>query len=199
LTFLYKYNKRILDLFISIALLLLVGWLIILLIILSSLIFKENGLFKQKRVGKNGLFFTIYKIRTLKNGINDKYSNYGVFIRKYKLDELPQLINVLIGNMSMVGPRPDLLKKEEISSEAVIKILEMKPGITSLASIKFCNEEFLLENQKDPITFYQNKIYPKKVELNELYLKNKSLYLDVKILIRTLCLLFKTSTIHNEK
>ncbi len=143
------------------------------------------GLFFQMRVGQYGKPFVIYKLKTIHPTTN-RISKMGLFFRTYKLDEFPQLLNVLKGDMSFVGPRPDLpgyydkLKGEER------KILQLKPGITSPASLKYFNEEKLLQQQSDPDRYNDCVIFPDKVRMNLNYFNSNSFYGDLKIIWNTL-------------
>ncbi len=121
-----------------------------------------------------------------------RITKIGYYLRKYKLDELPQLINVLIGEMSLVGPRPELKKFVDLYSKEQHRVIEIKPGITDYASIEFRNENQLLEGKADPIAFYIKEVMPQKLMLNLKYLKNQSLWTDCKIILRTIAVvLFK--------
>lgn len=141
-------------------------------------------LFKQIRIGYKGIPFTIYKFRTLdKNGIQPTF--FGKILRKTKLDELPQLYNLLKGDMVLVGPRPDvpgyvdsLLGEDRI-------ILSVKPGITGLASLKYRNEEHLLASQPNPQQYNDQIIWPDKVRINKWYIQNRTFFLDIKIVCYT--------------
>ncbi len=163
-----------------------------LIILLSS---KGPIMFTQKRVGKNGKLFTIIKFRTMcvnndKNTVSTKddkrITKVGAFLRNYKLDELPELINILFGQMSFVGPRPDVpgyadkLKREER------KILKLKPGITGPASLKYANEEEILSKVENPIEYNDTVIYPDKVKINLYYYKNNNVWTDIKIIFKTI-------------
>ncbi|PKP11202.1 MAG: sugar transferase, partial [Bacteroidetes bacterium HGW-Bacteroidetes-3] len=143
--------KRIFDILFAITTLLLLGWLIIICWLLASIDTNSNGLFIQKRIGQFGKPFNIYKLKSMKaiNGIKT-ISRFGNFIRKTKIDELPQLFNVLIGEMSVVGPRPDVPGYYDKLQGEERKILELKPGLTSLATLKYANEETLLAQQENP-------------------------------------------------
>ena len=144
----------------------------------------SNGVFLQKRVGQFGKLFTIYKLRTLhsKTGL---ISRVGFFFRKYKFDELPQFLNVLKGDMSIVGPRPDIAGYYDKLMGEERKILELKPGITSSASLKYYNEEAILENQENALQYNDTVIFPDKVKMNLDYYYNSSLVGDLKIIWKT--------------
>lgn len=169
-----------------------------LLIVIACLIrFKmPNGpvIFSQKRVGKNGKLFTMYKFRTMTvthngNSISVKGENritaLGAWLRKYKLDELPELWNVLKGDMSLVGPRPDVPGYADKLEGDDRKMLLLKPGITGPASLKYRNEEEILAKQADPVRYNDEVIFPDKVRINLSYLEKQSLWLDLKIILCT--------------
>ena len=150
------------------------------------------GIFTQKRVGKNARLFNIYKVRTLKNephrlGHLDKSATkFGKWLRKYKLDELPQLFNVLKGDMSFVGPRPDVEGfADELEGEDRI-ILNIRPGVTGPATIKYRDEEEILALQDDPEKYNRTIIWKDKVEINKKYIENWSFYLDLKFIIKSI-------------
>ena len=156
-------------------------------------------LFRQKRVGKNNKDFILYKFRTMKTSkkINtidfraySRITKLGSLLRKTKLDELPQLYNILIGDISFVGPRPEAREWVDKFYDKYEKILFIKPGLTDLASIKYRNEEKILSESYDPLKLYEQKILPDKLRMNEEYVKNRSFILDVKILLLTLKSLF---------
>ena len=194
--------KRSIDLMAS-----LIGLIILLpffLIIGLFLKIDSNGpvFYLQERVGKNMKLFKLFKFRTMQVeadkqaaitvGTRDpRITSAGFYLRKYKLDELPQLINVLQGNMSLVGPRPELKKFVDLYSEQQREVLSVKPGITDLASIQFRNENELLEGKPDPIDFYIHEIMPVKLDLNKKYIQNQSLSLDVKIIAQTIFYIFR--------
>ena len=146
---------------------------------------KSNGLFFQNRVGQFGKLFTIYKLKTMQEETGN-VSKTGCFFRKYKLDELPQFLNVLKGEMSIVGPRPDIEGYYDKLEGDDRKILELKPGITSEASIKYYNEQEILEQQKDALYYNDTNIFPDKVKMNLEYYYNQNLLLDIKIIIKTI-------------
>ena len=197
--------KRIFDMFVSFIGLLFLLIPIVLLIILASFSSRSVGLFCQIRVGQNAKLFTIYKIKTMRNsrlpvdsklqaldefGITIKgdkrVTSFGRFLRKYKLDELPQLLNVLIGNMSFVGPRPDVIGYADILKGNDRIILVVKPGITGPATLAFKNEELLLSNSSDPLSYNNKVIWPQKVELNKKYVQNWSFKKDLNYIFQTI-------------
>ena len=168
----------------------------IIIAILIKLDSKGPIFFKQVRVTKIGREFKIFKYRTMKIG-SDKYSQItvgkdsritkvGDFLRKYKLDEIPQLINVLIGDMSLVGPRPEVPKYVALYTEEQREILKVRAGITDYASIEFSNENDILANETDPEKAYIEKIMPRKIELNKKYLSEISVMTDIKIILLTI-------------
>jgi lipopolysaccharide/colanic/teichoic acid biosynthesis glycosyltransferase len=179
--------KRVFDILVSI--IALVVFLPFILISWMILMFDTNsdGLFFQKRVGQFGKLFTIYKLKTMHHKTGN-VSKTGFFFRKYKLDELPQFLNVLIGEMSIVGPRPDVEGYYDRLEGENRKILELKPGITSEASIKYYNEEEILEHQQDALLYNDTILFPDKVKMNLEYYYNQNLLLDIKIIIKTIFL-----------
>lgn len=142
-------------------------------------------LFKQTRIGKNGVPFTIYKLRTIPEGATVPNA-WGAFLRSSKLDELPQLLNVLKGEMTLVGPRPDVPGYADLLQGDDRIILTLKPGITGLASLKYRNEEQLLAQQPHPQHYNDEVIWPDKVRINKWYAQNRTLIMDVQIIFYTL-------------
>ncbi len=187
--------KRVFDLFFSFTGLLILFVPIVLMIILASFSTGHFGLFRQERVGQYGKIFHILKIRTMKGNQGDedfitlagdeRITGFGCFLRKYKLDELPQLWNVLAGEMSLVGPRPDVRGFADELKGRERALLSLKPGITGPASIHYRDEEELLARQKDPADFNKNVIWPNKVQLNMQYLENWSLWKDISCILKT--------------
>ena len=188
--------KRSFDFFLSLFGLLVFSWLILIVWLIASFGTKSNGFFTQKRVGKDGKLFTLIKIKTMKplDGIkttvttkNDvRITPFGEFLRKWKFDELPSLWNVLKGDMSLVGPRPDVPGYADKLEGFDRRILELRPGITGPATLKYANEEELLANVEDPQKYNDEVIFPDKVKINLEYLDNWSLGLDIKIIFRTI-------------
>ncbi|MCL9769708.1 sugar transferase [Flavobacterium sp. HXWNR69] len=142
-------------------------------------------LFKQTRIGKNGVPFTIYKLRTIPEGATMPNA-WGAFLRKSKLDELPQLLNVLKGEMTFVGPRPDVPGYADLLQGDDRIILTLKPGITGLASLKYRNEEQLLTQQPNPKQYNDEVIWPDKVRINKWYASNRTFLIDLQIIFYTL-------------
>ena len=191
-----KYTKRIFDIFFAFVGLFLTWWLIALAWLIACLETHSNGFFIQDRVGKNGKLFKVIKIKTMKkiNGLtttitsaNDaRITLSGKFFRKLKIDELPQLWNVLKGDMSFVGPRPDVPGYADQLTGDDRVILFIRPGITGPASIKYKNEEELLSKQQDPQWYNDNVIWPDKVRINKEYIKQWSLLKDIKYILQTI-------------
>ncbi len=152
--------------------------------VIASIDTCSNGLFVQERVGQNAKLFKIFKLKTF-HPLTQNISPVGNFLRRYKIDEFPQLLNVLIGEMSLVGPRPDIPGYYDMLEGEERKILKLKPGITSLASIKYANEEQLLANQEDPLKYNDEVLFPDKVKMNLDYYHNRSLCLDLRLIIKT--------------
>ena len=193
---------RLLDIVLS--LLGLLFLLPIFLILAVWIKFDSQGsiFFRQIRVGKDGKGFRIYKFRTMivnaeKMGIitigerDPRITNSGYFLRKYKLDELPQLINVLKGEMSFVGPRPEVRKYVEMYNQEQLKILTVKPGITDYASIEYINEDEILGKSLDPERTYIEEIMPQKIKYNMKYINNKTVIEYFKIIFLTIIKIIK--------
>jgi lipopolysaccharide/colanic/teichoic acid biosynthesis glycosyltransferase len=162
---------------------------------------RGGALYRQIRVGKHGKDFVLFKFRTMYlNSDNDglltvgkkdsRITRVGFILRKYKLDELPQLINVFIGDMSIVGPRPEVRKYVDLYSEKQKRILLSKPGITDIASIEYYDENELLKNSIDHEKLYIEKIMPAKIELNMLYINNQSIMNYFEIILKTISRIF---------
>lgn len=183
--------KRSFDVVLVLLLLPLFLFPILILVIAASIDTKTYGIFSQLRVGQYGKLFKIYKIRTLREGLHQlghlekSATPLGKFLRRTKLDELPQLYNVLIGDMSFVGPRPDLqgFADELIGDDRII--LKVKPGITGPATLKYKNEERVLERQKDPEDYNRTIIWVDKVKINKNYVENYSFYLDLTFILKS--------------
>ena len=153
--------------------------------------------YKQVRVGQNGIDFGLFKFRSMvvdadKKGLitvggrDPRITRSGYFIRKYKLDELPQLINVLVGDMSLVGPRPEVRKYVELYTDEQQRVLSVKPGITDYASIEYMDENEILGKSSDPEKTYIEEIMPEKIKYNMKYIQNKNVSEYFKIIFLTL-------------
>jgi lipopolysaccharide/colanic/teichoic acid biosynthesis glycosyltransferase len=177
--------KRVFDFLFSIVCLFALIGIIFILWILATIDTRSNGFFFQVRIGQFGKPFLIFKLKTIQPKTN-AISAIGFFLRKSKLDELPQLFNVLIGQMSFVGPRPDVPGYADMLKGVNRQILLFKPGITSLASLKYRNEDDLLSKVPHPLLYNDTIIYPDKVRLNLWYVQNYSWCLDLRILYCTL-------------
>jgi lipopolysaccharide/colanic/teichoic acid biosynthesis glycosyltransferase len=188
--------KRLFDIISSGTGLILLSPVFLFLAIWIKLNSKGPVFYKQVRVGKNGKDFKIFKFRSMHLGADKKglitvggrdprVTRPGYYIRKYKLDEFPQLINVFAGNMSIVGPRPEVRKYVNLYTEEQLKVLSVKPGITDIASIKYRNENELLEKADDPDKMYIEVIMPDKLRYNLEYIKQQSFLYDIKLVLLT--------------
>ena len=188
---------RILDVIIAAISLVILPPLIILIAIWVKLDSRGPVFYRQTRVGKAGKDFTLYKFRTLvldsdKKGLltiggkDNRITKAGLFLRKYKIDELPQIVNVLVGDMSFVGPRPEVRKYVQLYTEDQKKVLSVPPGITDMASIIYYNENDLLANAEDPEEVYIRKILPDKIRLNMYYIEDPSVTNYFKITWKTI-------------
>ena len=198
----YFFIKRILDILIT-----LIGIILFfpVIIMVSLIILISSGypvFFLQERVGKDWKIFKIIKFRTMvknaeKMGIgissheDSRITEIGKFLRKFKIDEIPQFFNVLLGDMSLVGPRPELLKYAEYYMEDYSEILKIKPGITDYASLEFRNENELLKDSDNNEKIYLNKILPDKIQLYKKYLREANLLTDIKIIFSTFKVLIR--------
>jgi lipopolysaccharide/colanic/teichoic acid biosynthesis glycosyltransferase len=186
--------KRFFDVIFSLFSLLLFSWVILISWLLAVIDTHTNGIFIQERIGQFGIPFKIYKLRTIQVSSSlgsASISKIGKLLRSYKLDELPQLFNVLKGEMSIVGPRPDVPGYYDLLEGENRKILELKPGLTSLASLKYSNEEYLLEKQKSPAIYNDSVVFPDKVQLNLDYYYHRSFWGDITIILKTIWFPFK--------
>ena len=188
--------KRFFDFVVALIGLLLLWWLILIVYILATIDTRKSGFFIQERVGKDGKLFKVIKIRTMRDipNVNTtvtrendlRITRLGRFWRKTKIDELPQLINVLLGQMSFVGPRPDVPGFADQLTGPDRIILTVRPGITGPATLRFRNEEQLLAQQDDPEAYNREVIWPEKVRLNREYVENYSFRQDIKYIFQTL-------------
>ena len=188
--------KRLLDIFSSalVLILFLPFWLIIALaIVLES----RGGVFyRQIRVGKDNKDFYLYKFRTMRTGSDQKglltvgerdsrITRVGYFLRKYKIDEFPQLLNVLKGDMSIVGPRPEVRKYVDMYTPEQMRVLSVRPGLTDIASIQYVHENELLAASDNPEKTYIEEVMPAKLALNLQYIDNQSVVGDIKLIWKT--------------
>jgi lipopolysaccharide/colanic/teichoic acid biosynthesis glycosyltransferase len=184
--------KRSFDLLLSALVLPIVIIPILGLIVVATIDTRQFGLFSQTRIGQHGAPFKIFKLRTLKaevhklGQLNLSATPLGRFLRSSKIDELPQLFNVLVGNMSFVGPRPDIEGFADILKGEDRIILKVKPGITGPATLKYKNEEGLLAQQTDPEDYNRTIIWVDKVEINKKYVQNWSFSLDLYFIIKSI-------------
>lgn len=188
--------KRCFDILISFFGLIILIPLLILIAIFIKLSSKGSIFFIQKRVGRNGEIFSMIKFRSMLIKQNssstvsvygdNRVTGFGFFLRRYKLDELPELLNVLKGDMSLVGPRPDVPGyADKLIGDAKL-ILLLRPGITGPATLKYANEEKILASSNDPIKYNDEVIYPDKVKINLDYYYNHTFWIDIKIIFASI-------------
>jgi len=198
----YCLLKRTFDIFAS-----FFGILVLmpLFIVIGILMIVTSGFpvfYLQSRVGKNGKDFKLFKFRTMyvnadKKGLltvggrDSRVTPIGYYLRKYKLDELPQLFNVLLGSMSLVGPRPEVRKYVDLYSKEQQKVLSVKPGITDFASLEFIKENDLLSKSTNPEQTYIVEIMPAKLALNVKYIEQQGFLVDLKIILNTILKIIK--------
>jgi len=188
--------KRGFDLAVSITLLAATSWLILLLFIIATIDTRRSGFLLQARVGKDGKLFKVIKIRTMRErpdyettvttADDPRITGIGRLLRSAKLDELPQFINVFLGHMSLVGPRPDVPGFADQLQGPDRIILSISPGITGPATVKFREEEAILAQQGDPEKYNREVIYPEKVRLNREYVENYRFSSDLRLIFQTL-------------
>ncbi|NQX43079.1 Sugar transferase involved in LPS biosynthesis (colanic, teichoic acid) [Pedobacter steynii] len=195
--------KRIFDLLLSLCALILLTPLFILISVCVKLDSKGPVFYRQTRVGRKKVCFQLIKFRTMCGGadrqglltVGDhdrRITRAGYWLRKYKIDELPQLLNILRGEMSFVGPRPEVSKYVALYNPAQQRVLSVRPGITDWASIEYIDESELLARASDPEHFYRTDIIPKKLQQGLKYIDHKSLWTDLHIMLMTLkCIVLK--------
>ena len=187
---------RLVDILLSVVGLILISPLLLIIYILIRFTSKGPGFYSQKRVGKNGVPFRLLKFRTMRigsdkgtlitiGGRDSRITKVGYYLRKYKLDELPQLWNVLIGDMSLVGPRPEVERYVRLYTPEQRVVLSVKPGITDYASIAYSDENLILGMSDDPERMYIEQIMPKKIEYNLQYINNQTMKEYFKIIFLT--------------
>jgi len=192
-----RYFKRIFDFVASLCAIVVLSPMFI---VIAVLIKKEDGgkvFFRQVRVGQNGKLFRIYKFRTMvenaekmgakvTKGDDPRITKIGRILRKYKVDELPQLVNVLKGEMSLVGPRPEVPEYVNAYKKDYKRILKVKPGITDFAALEYIDEERLLKDTENPEKIYLEKILPEKIKYYKKYIQEISFLTDLKLILRTI-------------
>jgi len=194
--------KRLFDILFSILGTIILSPFLLIISIVILLTSKGGILYSQIRIGKDSKPFKLFKFRTMRMGSDkniritignrdSRITGVGYFLRKYKLDELPQLFNVLIGDMSFVGPRPEVPEYVALYDKEQKIVLSIKPGITDFASIVYSGENELLANAKNPEELYIKRIMPAKLKLNMRYIKEMSLATDVKIIFKTIAKIFR--------
>jgi len=194
--------KRIFDILISLFSLILLFPILIIVLVLIKLTSKGPVFYRQTRVGEKSRDFKILKFRTMYvgadklglltvGGKDSRITRIGYYLRKYKLDELPQLINVFIGEMSFVGPRPEVRKYVALYTEEQKKIFKVRPGITDMASIEYRNENEILSQQINPDQYYIEVIMPRKIQINLDYISQRNLYQDFSVILKTFSAILK--------
>lgn len=191
-----RFLKRSLDVVASALGLILTSWVVVPAFLIATIDTRQNGLFTQQRVGRNGRLFKVMKIRTMRDMAeidttvttrdDPRITRVGGLLRKLKIDELPQLINVLVGQMSLVGPRPDVpgFADRLVGDDRII--LSIRPGITGPVTLRYRDEETILAQQDCPEKYNKEVIYPDKVRLNREYIENYSLWTDLKYILKTI-------------
>ena len=189
--------KRLFDILFSLLVLIIglpFGLLIVICIAVDS---RGNVIYKQKRVGRNNVDFLLYKFRTMCTDADkgsqitvsdhdSRITKTGTFLRKYKIDEFPQFLNILKGEMSIVGPRPEVRKYVDLYTPEQMRVLTVRPGLTDYASIRYVNENEILAASDNPEETYIHEIMPDKLALNLQYIEEQSIWVDVKIMFMTL-------------
>ena len=190
-----QINKRIFDFLLAAIGIIIFLVPILFLILLATISTKQFGLFTQQRVGQHAKLFSMYKIRTMMIHDDDNFITIkndpritfiGKFLRNYKLDELPQLFNVLQGDMSFVGPRPDVQGYADHLKNDDLIILSVKPGITGPATLQYRIEEEILARQQDPKKYNDTVIWIEKVKINKVYVENWSFLGDINYIVQTI-------------
>ena len=196
----YPISKRIFDVISSLVVLLILSpfLMIIWLVVVTGS--RGGGYYRQTRVGKNGVEFPIWKFRTMRRnadksgkltiGNDTRVTGFGKFLRRSKLDEIPQLFNVIGGQMSVVGPRPEVPEYVKLYSAEQLKVLNVRPGLTDLATLKYIDEQKVLGEVADPRQVYVEKIMPEKLRLNLQYIENRGFFKDLGLIFKTIGRLF---------
>lgn len=188
---------RLLDLIFSVIGLIILSPLFLLVMLWIVIDSRGPVFYRQVRVGRNGIDFRLFKFRSMRvnadkaglltvGGRDNRITNAGYYLRKFKIDELPQLLNVLKGEMSLVGPRPEVRKYVDLYTPDQQKVLQVRPGITDMASIAYKNENELLAKSADPEKTYIEEVMPEKLKLNMVYIDDPSLINYLKIIFKTI-------------
>lgn len=197
----YPLVKRFFDIIASLLALLLLSPFLLIIIIVITTDSKGGAFYKQERIGLNKKPFYLLKFRSMRPesdksskitiGNDPRITKIGAFIRKYKIDELPQLINIIKGDMSVVGPRPEVKEYVDLYTKEQLIVLTVKPGLTDFASLEYFNEQALLGQSSDPQLTYINEVMPAKLALNLKYIKQMSLATDFAIIYKTILKILK--------
>src|SRR5690606_27948209 len=194
--------KRLFDIVSSLLVLIIFSPVFLIISLIIAIGSKGGVFYKQERIGRNGKPFLLYKFRSMRpnsdkaslitvGGRDSRITREGYFLRKYKLDELPQLINILKGEMSVVGPRPEVKKYVDLYTEEQRKVLSVRPGLTDWASLYYIDENVLLGKSSDPEKTYIDEIMPAKLELNMKYIQEAGLLTDLEIIFKTIFKIFR--------
>ena len=192
--------KRAFDILCSFLGLTVLSPVLLVVSVLVAVTSPGGGFFRQERIGKDGKPFRIFKFRSMRKdnaglkittGNDSRITPVGRFLRKSKIDELPQLINVLVGDMSFVGPRPEVADYVNLYTPYQRQVLLVRPGITGLASIRFRNENDLLTASDDPNRAYVEQIMPRKIDLDLEYIPHASVFYDIKLIFQTFAVVIK--------
>ncbi|MBQ1819489.1 MAG: sugar transferase [Bacteroidales bacterium] len=198
--------KRIIDILLSFIVLVLGMPFYLIIGMLIALDTKGRVLYKQSRVGRNNVDFELYKFRTMcvdadqgsliTVGTHDaRITRVGAFLRRFKIDEVPQFFNILKGEMSIVGPRPEVRKYVDMYTPEQMRVLSVRPGLTDYASIRYVNENEILAASSDPERTYIEDIMPDKLNLNLKYIDEQSFWTDVKIILQTIIAIINRKTV----
>jgi lipopolysaccharide/colanic/teichoic acid biosynthesis glycosyltransferase len=182
----------------------------VLLVACAAILFEDGGpvLFRQRRVGRHGRGFRLLKLRSMRKdngglkittGSDPRITRTGAFLRRYKLDELPQLWNVVRGEMSLIGPRPEVPDYVDERDQLWREVLSVRPGISDLASLVYRNEEEMLHGVSDPDSFYRTSLLPRKLRLSAHYIRRRSLAGDLRLLLMTFRYSFLSSRVEPER
>lgn len=194
--------RRLTDITVSLLALIILSPVFVMLLLINTVSTVGHPFFCQKRVGKHGRPFRMLKFRTMKRdaeqqgqltiGRDKRVTSFGRFLRRFKFDEWPQLFNVLVGQMSLVGPRPEVFKYVSMYNEEQRSVLNWKPGLTDPASLRYINESELLATFDDPEQGYVSRVMPEKLRMNLEYLRSRTWASDMRVLMRTVARVIKS-------